>query len=420
MPWVGTVSLAVLSMSTLVQAQEWTRFRGPDGSGVGDAQKIPSEFTVADYNWIVELPGVGHSSPVLWGDKLFLSVSDEAEQKRFVMCYDSKTGNELWRTPSKLEPHHQHRYNTFASATPAVDEKHLFLAWSSGEVSYVVAMDHSGKEIWETTFPNFTSDHGNASSPILVDDLVIVQAEHKDEQSSSILALEKLTGKEVWSYDRMNDPKGDAHKSAYSTPVVYEGKDGRKQLLIVNTTQGFVSLDPKTGEVNWQHNPGFKLRSVGSMAIWDGVMIATMGSGGVGGKESAAIKLDESLAAGKPVIAFELPTKAMPYVPTPVAYDGLFFLWSDAGILTCVDAANGDVLYQERLPEATYFSSPVVADGKVFCGSRDGRFVAVKASREFKVLGVSQLPSGVNASPAIANGKLFIRTDSHLISLGGS
>lgn len=410
-PLAASCLLAISS-----EAQEWTRFRGENGSGEGKAKNLPAKITVADFNWIVELPGTGHSSPVLWGDDLFLTITDKSDKERHLLCYNEASGKLKWKWSVPFQSHHQHRFNNFSSSTPVVDGKRIYLFWGSGDHTVAVAVNHSGKQVWRTEFPGFTSDHGTATSPILVDGLVIIQSEHKDEERSAVIALDAAKGEEVWRYERKNKPGSKSEKSAYSTSVIYQGKDKKKQVLAVNTTHGFVSLDVKTGELVWQYNPGFTQRSVGSIGLSGNVAFATLGSGG-GGKESAALQLDEK--GGKVKVLYELERKGLPYVPTPLAYKGLFFLWGDGGVLTCVKAATGQQLYQERVASGTFFSSPIVADGKIYCGSREGKMVVVAASKKFQHLGTSQLRSGIHATPAVANGKMFIRTDTHLICVGG-
>lgn len=397
-------------------AQEWTRFRGENGAGIGKAKGLPAKITIADFTWIIELQGTGHSSPVLWGSDIFLTLTDKKNNKeRRLMCYDARSGKVKWKWKAPFEAHHQHRFNNFSSSTPAVDGERVYLFWGSGDRTMAVAVDHSGKKVWSTEFPGFTSDHGTASSPILVGGVLVIQSEHKEEERSAIIALDSASGKEVWRHERKNEPGSKSGKSAYSTSVVYQGKDGKKQILAVNSTHGFISLDAKNGDLLWQYNPGFKQRSVGSIGLSGDVIFATLGSGG-GGKECAALR--PGLGGGKAEKLYALEKKGLPYVPTPLGYKGLFFLWGDGGVLTCVKAKTGEQLYQERVAPGTFFSSPIVADGKIYCGSREGKMVVVAASEKFKHLGTSQLKSGINATPAVANGKMFIRTDTHLICLG--
>lgn len=410
-------ALICLCFPTLsARAQEWPRFRGANGSGQGKAKGLPAKVTIADYQWIVELQGLGHSSPVLWGGDLFLTVTDKKDkQTRHLVCFDAAKGKVKWKWSAPFEPHHQHRFNNFSSSTPAVDSERIYLFWGSGDRTLAVAVDHSGNQVWQVEFPGFTSDHGTATSPILVEGKVIVQTGYKEEGRSAIIALDSASGKEIWRFDRKNK-EGEEEKSAYSTSVVYRGKDGKNQVLAVNSTHGFIALDARTGGLLWQYNPGFTQRSVGSIAISGDVILATLGSG-VAGKECVA--LQPGVGGGEVKKLYQLERKSLPYVPTPLGYKGMFFLWGDSGVLTCVKAATGEQLNKKRVSEGNFFTSPIVVDGKIFCCSRDGKMVAVAASEKLEHLGTSHMGAGIHATPAVANGSMYIRTDSHLICVGG-
>lgn len=411
------LSFALISTAS---AQEWARFRGPNGTGLGDAKGLPPQVTMADYEWIVDLGGSGVSSPVLWEKHIFVTSADaNAPDSRRLHCLNAETGEKVWEWVDKFTVHHQHKFNSFASATPVVDAQGIYLVWGSGDKNIAVALDHQGKVRWTKDWPNLSSDHGVASSPILVGQVLVVQSEHKDLGTSAIHGLNKETGEEIWKHERANPPASDKQKSAYSTPVLVlpKGAEASKEILVVvNTTHGVEGLDPQTGKSLWQYNPGFGQRSVGSPIVIEGGTLAlTLGSGG-GGKEFAVLRIN---ADAPPTPLYELPKKAMPYVPTPIAGDGLLYLWGDGGVLTALDAESGKEVYQERAGEGTFFSSPVIADGKIFCGSRDGVLVAVKAGPKFELLGSSKLDAGIHGTPAVALGRLFIRTDTHLISIKG-
>lgn len=412
---------ATLAITTLVvlpefnQAQEWTRFRGPNGSGIGDASSMPASFNESDFEWIVELPGTGHSSPVLWGGKLFLTVAAKDTKKHLAMCFDATSGEKLWEWSEPYATYHKHNFNDFASSTPVVDERAVYVTWTSGEETRVLALDHGGKEIWSRAWPGFSSDHGSAASPILVEGVLIIHTDSVAEKKSHIYGINPADGAELWVRERVTANADEKHLTAYSTPVQSQC-GSRACVVFLSTNHGWMGLDPKNGEEIWSYQDGYTFRSVGSIAESDGVVFASMGSGGAG-KQSTALKLNDT---GKPEVIFSLGIKdGLSYVPTPILHDGLLYLWGDGGIVTCRDAATGDQIYQERAGSGQFFSSPVLVDGKLYGASRDGLMVVIQTGREFKKLAENKLDSGINATPAIANGRMFIRTETHLMSLKG-
>ncbi|MEM7698363.1 MAG: PQQ-binding-like beta-propeller repeat protein [Verrucomicrobiota bacterium] len=393
---------------------EWTRFRGPNGSGIGAISSLPAEISRADYEWINRIDGVGHSSPVLWGDQLYITVSDRKKKELRVECYQSSTGSILWTWKESQTPYGLHQHNSFASSTPTTDASGVYLSWGSGTETIVVALDHQGKPRWRQTRPAFTSDHGFGASPILVGGHLILHTDSTEQRTSQVFALDTANGEELWRLDRPTEDPEAKHRTAYSTPVSL-GSGDTEQLIVLQTNDGWRGLAPATGETLWRHQGNYDARSVGSIASDGEHLFASFGSGGAG-KDASLLKLSES---GEPleVKRFGI-ADGLGYVPTPIFHDGHLYLWADGGILTCRIAATGEEVFRERIG-GNFFSSPIVADGKIYCGSRDGEFIAVSASPEFEELGRSRFESGFNATPAIANGRLFLRTDTHLISVRG-
>ncbi|MCB1230188.1 MAG: PQQ-binding-like beta-propeller repeat protein [Verrucomicrobiae bacterium] len=417
-----TVALAAVGLlPQLVNAQEWTRFRGPNGSGIGDAPSMPAKFNEADFEWIIELPGTGHSSPVLWGKKLFLTVAASEEAERRVLCYDSTSGEQIWEWSEPFEEYHKHQFNDFASATPVVDEHAVYMTWTSGRETRALALDHNGKKLWEDSWKGFSSDHGSAASPILVEGTLVLHTDALEERKSYLYGINPSNGEQLWSRERISPPEDEKHLTAYSTPVV-SSIGGRTCVVFLSTNDGWMGVDPKNGEELWHFRDAYKFRSVGSIAEDGGVLFATMGSGD-SGKQAAALRL-KSDGEVEQLFSFgsngdKEKNKTLSYVPTPILHDGLLYLWKDNGQVTCMDALTGEVIYSERIAGGQYFSSPVLVDGKIYGANRHGVMVVVKAGREFEVLAENKLDSGVNATPAIANGRMFIRTDTHLMSLKG-
>lgn len=390
-------------------AQEWPRFRGPNGSGSNpQATQIPSSFTDKDYRWTAALPGPGTSSPVLWGTKLFLTAQSEAEEARSVLCYDSTTGKLLWSHADAFRPHSSHRFNNFASSTPAVDARHLYVAWTSGEEMHALALTHDGKKVWERNLGYYSEKHGSGASPVVVGGVLVVPKDHGSREGS-IFGLKTADGSIAWKLPRKSA------RGSFSTPLVSEHTPGHPVLVISGSPCALAGIDPANGKLLWQQDfdQPSEFRAVGSPAQADGVFLATVGMG-MGGREGVAVRVK----AGKPEISWELP-KALSYVPTPLGMGRHFYMLNDGGILSCLKAATGELVYSERLTEDVY-SSPVSAGDRIYCISRKGTVTVVKAGPQFKILGKSTLGEPCDSTPAIANGMMFFRTSKRLIALGSA
>lgn len=404
----------LLLASIGASAQDWPRFRGPNGSGHGKISSFPAEFTTADYDWAIKLNGVGHSSPAVGTDCLFLTVYNEEKKKRQVLCFDSQSGARDWVWEQPVKEHNLHKYNNFASSTPTVDKEHVYVVWGSGTDTEAIALTHKGKLAWQRKWSGFISDHGFGASPILVDGVLILHTDNVEKKTSYVMGLDPKTGESLWELERVTEDPDAKHVTAYNTPTSIK-VGGKTILVVLQTNDGWKGIDPKTGEVLWGFQGDYNQRSVSSIASYKDIVFATFGSGG-NGKMATALKVK---AKGNPEALYSLGlSDGLEYVPTPLFYEGLLYLWGDGGILTCRDAVTGKEVYQERIG-GNFFSSPVVIDNKIFCGSRDGQFIAVAPGRRFEVLGRSHLMSGMNATPAIANNRVFLRTDTHLISIEG-
>jgi outer membrane protein assembly factor BamB len=404
--WCAVLYLAGVGWST---AQEWTRFRGPNGSGVGTATTIPARWTERDYSWKVELPGVGHSSPVLWGERIFITCGDEETGKRVVHCLNAASGERLWSKDYAGGRHGKHQDNSFATASPAVDGQRVYICWGSPKEYLVVALDHAGKEVWRRDLGSFKSGHGFGASPIVVDDLVVV-ANDQDGATSALYGLEAKSGEIRWKVPRKS-------KSTYTTPCVYETAGQTAQVIFTNYEHGVTSVDPKSGRVNWEIDVFDKRHletSIGSPIIAGKLVFGTSGWLGV---RQEVVAVRPSGSDGKPEVAYSI-DRSVPLCTTPLVKDDLLFLWGDTGIVTCADVATGKVHWRERAP-GSYYASPVYAGDNLYGVSRTGEVVVLAAARKYKLLGRNQLGEGSHSTPAIAGGRLYLRTFSHLISVGG-
>lgn len=410
---LSTVLLAVLLLPAAGgRAQEWTRFRGPNGTGVSAAQSIPVTWTDADYLWQTRLPGKGHGSPVVWGRKLFLLSADPDSATRYVICIDTDTGETLWQRDYAAAPHALNALNSYASSTPAVDEQRVYVAWGTGDRLLLRALDHDGREVWMQDLGAYVCEHGFGNSPIVYEDLVILvnsqQAEELEPNQqpgrSSVMAFDRETGQLRWETPRT------VARVCYSTPCVYQPPEGPPELICHDKGHGFYSLDPRTGAENWSL-PVFTLRTVASPIIVGDLVFGCAGSGG-GGHYLVAARLGQ-----QPQEVYRV-TRQAPYITTSIARGDLVFLCVDRGLVSCMQAADGTIVWSKRLSRG-FAGSPVLVDGKLYVIDSDGEVLVLAAEREFKQLGRVALGEPSRATPAVAGGRMFLRTESQLFCIGG-
>jgi len=397
-------------VATSAQAQEWTRFRGPNGTGVSTAKTIPIQFAEKDYNWKVALPGDGHSSPVIWGDKIFLTGSHEQQGGMVVHAISVHDGRVLWQKDFPFPAFAKHKFNSYASSTAAVDAERVYVAWATPEHYMLVAFSHKGDIVWQRDFGPFVSQHGVGVSPMVYQEMVILP--NDQDGNSSLIAVDRKTGKTVW------ETKRNSSAAAYGTPCVYEPKGGKPQLIFNSQAHGITGVDPTNGKVLWEYDKAFNKRSVSSPVIVAGLAIGSCGSGG-GGNYIVAVKPGDDAKKQPATLAWEM-KKSANYVPTPVVVGDNLYAWSDGGIVTCINGPTGEIKWQERAG-GNFFGSPIVVDGRIYAISTSGEVVVIKATPEkFEVMGRSALGELTHTTPAVAGGKMYIRTLKHLICVGGS
>ena len=396
-----SLGAALLACSSL-GAQEWSRFHGSDGRGSSDAKTIPVKLEKSDYNWDIKLPGTGHSSPVVWGDQIFLTTTDGSmEGARSILCLSTKDGSIVWKKDESFTPTRKHKYNDFASSTAAVDQNHVYIAWSTPEVE-VLALSHSGAEVWRRKIGAFKANHGSAMSPVIANGKVLL-GNQIEAGESFIIALDAKTGATAWKL-----PRTTVDKAAYGTPAVVGNT-----AIYSSTAHGISGIDIDTGKVLWEHDCKFSLRCVAKPVVAGDIVFASGGNGG-GSRESVGIRVD-----GKQTEELFSLSKHVPYVPSGVSSGGLMFFLNDGGQVTCLNAEDGEEFWYERVTGECY-ASPLLVDGKLYCFSREGEMVAVAAKDEFEVLGRHDFGEGIFATPAISGGRMYVRTFNRLISIGGA
>ena len=418
--FLAAILLTAIVSSMTANGSEWSRFRGPNGTGIGDGNSIPVEFTEDDYNFKTKLPGgSGCGSPVVWGDKVFVLSANPEDATRYMVCIHATSGDILWQKEFKSEVHHLHDRSSFASCTPAADEEHVYVAWSTPKETLFKAFKHDGTEAWSNDLGTWQSQHGFGTSPIIYKDLVILhnsqQANQLDEGEkpgeSRMMAFDRRTGKEKWRKELVSV------NVCYSVPFIHQAADGTDELVCSCTGNGIFSLDPMTGEQKWAVNDGlFSMRTVGSPVEAGGLIFGSTGSGRYSSNYIVAVKPGPDAE-----LAYKIENgnnfKA-PYVPCLIADGDLLFCLYDRGFASCVDAKTGEIYWTERT-NAAFSGSPVRIGDRIYCVDEVGVVWVFAASPQYKLLAKSDLGEESRSTPAVANGQLYLRTYSHLISVGG-
>jgi outer membrane protein assembly factor BamB len=409
LPLIAAASLAAASLATFAIADTWPRFRGANGDGQGQADDVPSAFTDADYAWKLPLPGIGHSSPVVWDDRVFITSADPETAELIVMCVDLKTSKELWQRRYAASPYKMHLANSFATSTPAVDANQIYFAWRKGENICMASVTHDGEKLWQEDIGHLNEEHGFGASPMIAGDVVCICHDTLVADDSYILALDRRTGHEAW---RTPCATG---KTSFSTPFLWESPSGKELIVATTMAQGVTAYDPATGKEVWNGlTKDLPDRSVSSPIITQGMVLISCGAGNNGLHLIGAKLSDDNQP---PVEVYRL-KKSIPNLPTPVVADDMVFMLYDRGIMTCLDPTTGKTHWVERLG-GNFHSSPLHVGNRIFCISLEGEVIVMAASKQYELIARTKLDEPVTATPAIANGRMLIRTEKSLICLGG-
>jgi outer membrane protein assembly factor BamB len=420
----------------------WPSFRGAQAAGVAEHQDLPDRWdgrSGQNILWRTPIPGLAHSSPIVWGDRIFVTTaissrpdatfrpglygdgdaSDDRSTHRWVLyALDKRTGRILWeRVAYEGEPRNRrHVKSTYASSTPATDGR-VVVAWFGSQGVY--AYDVAGHPLWKVDLGRVdvgaydipTYEWGPASSPIIWNGLVILQCD--TQADSFILALDAATGKTVWKTERHELP-------SWGTPTVAMTSTGPE--LVTNASNYIRGYDPHTGQELWRLGRSSKITAP-TPIFRDDLFVVASGRGperpifvvraGARGDVTPA----DGESTSRSVVWSR--TQRGPYMPTPLIYNGLIYVLANNGVLDAYDLKTGDEIYRQRLPYvgSGYSASPVAADGKVYLSSEDGEMLVVRAGRTFELVATNTIGDLLMASPALSQGVMYVRSAKSLFAI---
>jgi outer membrane protein assembly factor BamB len=420
----------------------WPSFRGPHASGVADGQQLPDKWdgkSGENILWRIGIPGLGHSSPIVWGDRVFVTTaissrpdatfkpglygdgdaSDDLSRHRWMLyAIDKRSGKVLWeRVAHEGEPREKrHIKSTYASATPATDGR-IVVAWFGSHG--VHAFDVDGTPLWKVDLgridigaydiPGY--EWGHASSPIIWKDLVLLQCD--TQADSFVLALDAETGKTVWKTDRQELP-------SWGTPTLVPAGDGAE--LVTNASNFIRGYDVRTGRELWRIGGSSKITAPTPISA-DGLVIVASGRRpeaplfalrpGARGDVTLAAAAESSEA-----VAWRKTGRGS-YMPTPLAYNGILYVLANNGVLDAYDLATGQEIYRQRLTHlgSGFSASPVAADGRIYLTNEDGEILVIAAGREFRHIGTNTMGELLMATPALSDGVMYVRSSTSLFAI---
>jgi outer membrane protein assembly factor BamB len=409
--WYGAIGI-LLAVAAPASAEDWPAWRGPRGDGTSLESKVPIHWSRTDnIAWKTPIPGIGHSSPIVHGDRVFVTSCLVRERQRLLLCLDRKTGHILWQKVVVTAPlEMKHSLNSYASSTPATDGKRVWVTFLEKSNIVVACYDFEGKELWRESPGTFQSVHGFCSSPIPYKDLLIINADQDAPKTSHafLVALDQSTGAERWRTDRPNRIR------SYCAPLIV--KAANRMQLVLSGCNCVTSYDPDTGKPIWNID-GPTEQYVASPVYTEGLFFLTCGFPDY--HNMAILPDGEGNITTTHVLWHKKKVKReeAAYVPSPLALGKYFYVLSDWGWLSCFEARTGKREYFKQLSDK-HSASPVAASGYLYCTSDDGVTDVLKAGPTFDVVERNDLGEPCRASPAIAQGQLFLRTVDNLWCIG--
>jgi hypothetical protein len=442
----AVIAAVALVAPRLQSADEgrWPSFRGPSASGVADGQKLPDTWdgvSGKNIKWKVSVPGLAHSSPVVWGDRIFVTSAissrpdatfkpglygegtaseDRTPQRWVVMALDRATGKTMWTSTAYegAPKEKRHIKATYANATPATDGRYVVAFFGS---QGLYAFDVNGKALWQKDLGVLNTgaydlpeyEWGTASSPIIYKNLVIVQCDTQNE--SFLLAADVATGRTVWKTVRKELP-------SWGTPTVYIPPAGGRPELVTNASNYIRGYDPETGAERWRLGGSSKITAPTPIFSRDLVVVA---SGRAPERPIFAIRpggsgdITPPGDAGSSAHVAWRKTGRGSYMPTPLIYGDLLYVLGNAGLFDAYELSSGREVYRQRLEHqgSGFSSSPVAADGRIYLSSEDGDMFVVRSGATFELVARNPMGEPLMATPALAGGAMFVRGEKHLFAI---
>ena len=391
-----------------VAADDWPWWRGPKLDNIAAAPQTPPTRWSATENviWKSDVPGRGHGSPTIWGDRIFLPTADEGAEAQFILCFDRRSGKKLRQT----EIHrggfmHKHPKNSFASPTPACDDECVFMPFIAQDGFWLVSLDFDGKLVWKKRLGDFHSKHGYGASPVFYKSLVIVATDHV--KGSFITAVHRRTGEVVWRTNR-----DDYKLGTYASPSVGRVA-GRDQLFIQGPFKVF-SYDPTSGKLLWTCDGPSE--STCSNVSFDAERVYA--SAGFPKRNFLCIRANGNGDVTKTHVVWKRDGNCA-YVPSLLLADGLLYMAVDEGKLICFEANTGKVVWEEKV-RGKFSASPVLAGGHIYLVSEAGVTFVFKPGRQFELVAQNDLADGGFATPVVLGGRIYLRTLHRLYCIGKS
>lgn len=421
----------------------WPSFRGPQATGIAEQQNLPDSWngkTGENILWRTPIPGLAHSSPIVWGNYIFVTSAvssepnasfrpglygdgdaskDRSPHRWIIYALDKRTGKILWeRTAHQGEPlEKRHIKSTYANSTPATDGR-IVVAWFGSQG--VHAYDVNGRFLWKVDLGRLdlgaydipTYEWGPASSPIIWNDLVIVQCDTQTD--SFLLALNAATGKTVWKTDREEIP-------SWGTPTVVNTSTGPE--LVTNASNFIRGYDPRTGKELWRLGRSSKITAP-TPIFADGLFVVVSGRGPerpifvVRPNSRGDLTLPEGKTSSEAIVWSR--TGRGSYMPTPLIYNGILYVLGNNGLFDAYDLKSGEEIYRQRLPlvGSGFSASPVAADGKIYLSNEDGEILVVAAGQKFTHVGTNSMGELLMATPALSDGVMYVRSSASLFAIG--